>query len=155
MILFIKQRPHLLTVPLTVSDSHSTIKIKGELPFGTELPGTIRFFEDNQVHDEREFDTPVRVGCTAATDVLNPTLRLGLNMYCKDLPSAASSSMTSLSAQAKSGTLSQAAALKAFSTADKSGEGLTFCLKLCDIAFEGTSLLRNLLFKVHKLHQLP
>ena len=98
----------------------------GELPFGTEMPGKIRFFEDKEVLVEREFDTLVRVGCTEATDVLNPTLRLGLNMYSKDTSSVSSSSMTSLSAQSKSGNLSQAAALKAFSSADKSGEGFMF-----------------------------
>ena len=86
------------------------------------MPGTIRFYEDKEVHVEREFETLVRVGCTEATDVLNPTLRLGLNMYSKEPFPASSLSLTSLSAQAKSGSLSQAAALKAFSSADKSCE---------------------------------
>ena len=95
--------------------------MSGELPFGTEMPGTIRFFEDKKVEAEAEFDTLVRQGCTEATDVLNPTLRLGLNMYSKDANSAAC-----LAAQAKTANMSQAAALKALtgSPGDKSGEEL-------------------------------
>lgn len=90
------------------------------------MPGTIRFYEDKEILVERQFETLVRMGCTEATDVLNPTLRLGLNMYSRDPTSVSTSSMTSLSAQSKSSNLSQAAALKAFATGDKSGEGIRF-----------------------------
>lgn len=96
------------------------MELPGELPFGTELPGTIRFFEDKNEEDVAEFETLVRLGCTEATDVLNPTLRLGLNMYSKETAAG-----TSSAAQAKTVSMSQAAALKAFSSSpgDKSGQG--------------------------------
>ena len=83
------------------------INIVGELPFGTELPGQIRFFEDKHVAQVVEFETIVKAGCTDANDVLNPKLRLGLNMYSKDV------APTSMTAQAKTTNASQAAALKA------------------------------------------
>ena len=86
----------------------------GELPFGTELPGQVRFFEDKQVTQVIEFETTARAGCTEANDVLNPKLRLGLNMYSKE------ASATSPTAQAKTASLSQAAALKAMTS--KPGE---------------------------------
>lgn len=109
-MIFAVCRPEFITTSTGIS-------ILGELPFGTEMPGSIRFFEDKKVEAEAEFNTLVRQGCTEVTDVLNPTLRLGLNMYSKDANSAAS-----LAAQAKSATMSQAAALKAVtSPGDKSG----------------------------------
>lgn len=79
----------------------------GELPHGTEMPGTIKFLKNKSVVESIQFDTIVSEGCLDTVDVLNPKLRLGLNMYTKD------NSAASLAAQAKTTTLSQAAALKA------------------------------------------
>ena len=88
----------------------TSIDFVGELPFGTELPGQIRFFEDKHVAQVVEFETIVKAGCTDANDVLNPKLRLGLNMYSKDVAPA------SMTAQAKTTSASQAAALKALTS---------------------------------------
>ena len=89
----------------------------GELPYGTDLPGQIRFFEDKQIAQVVEFDTIVKEGCTVAADVFNPKLRLGLNMYMICEPSSAS-----LLAQAKTSTLTQGAALKAITSTSKTGQ---------------------------------
>jgi len=56
----------------------------GELPYGTELPGTARYYEGHSVAKTLRFDSVVKIGCTEVTDVINVTLRLGLNMYAKD-----------------------------------------------------------------------
>jgi hypothetical protein len=79
---------------------------QGELPFGTELPGTIRFFEGDNVARVSKFETVLKTGCTESTAVIDPLFRLGMNMYSKDI--AADSAV----AQAKSSGLNQAAALK-------------------------------------------
>lgn len=57
-----------------------------------------------------EFETMVKIGCTDANDVLNPKLRLGLNMYSKEVAA------NSMAAQAKTTNASQAAALKALTS---------------------------------------
>ena len=69
---------------LQTSEGLLILNSVGELPFGTELPGTVKYFENNEVMKINYFDTPTNVGCVEATDVINPALRLGLNMYTKD-----------------------------------------------------------------------
>jgi hypothetical protein len=127
----------------------SSLELAGELPFGTELPGTIRFFEDKNVEAVAEFETLVRLGCTEATDVLNPTLRLGLNMYSKETTAG-----TSLAAQAKTVNMSQAAALKAFSSSpgDKSGQWRKGNISLytkCGVALSVLQLPASLMLRAH------
>ena len=56
----------------------------GELPYGTEVPGTARYYEGHTVAKTLRFDSVVKIGCTEVTDVINVQLRLGLNMYAKD-----------------------------------------------------------------------
>lgn len=57
---------------------------KGILPYGTELPGDIRFFEGPKVVREIDFPSPLRQDCSAATEILEPDWHIGCNIYSKE-----------------------------------------------------------------------
>lgn len=56
---------------------------KGKLPFQTEVPGQIRFFENDQIVRTAPFFTELADACTTASQVLDPDFTFGLNMYTK------------------------------------------------------------------------
>jgi hypothetical protein len=87
----------------------------GRLPFGTEVPGTIRFFEGKEIIKRKTIEMRGIAPCHEADDLMDPSLRLGMNMYSKDQPAP------SAAAQEKTGSLSaaSAAAMKAISAKGK------------------------------------
>jgi hypothetical protein len=56
---------------------------KGSLHYGTEVPGTIRQYEDHKLISTKTFDSPLAEQCYESQDVLDPNSRLGMNMYSK------------------------------------------------------------------------
>jgi len=54
---------------------------KGRLPYGTELPGQIRCYEDNKVVYTRTYPHELADNCFVANQILEPTWRIGFNMY--------------------------------------------------------------------------
>lgn len=56
---------------------------KGTLPYGTERPGVIRYYEDHQLLRSEAFSTELADSCHESADVIDSTSRLGMNMYSK------------------------------------------------------------------------
>lgn len=56
---------------------------KGSLPYGTERPGVIRYYEDHQLLRSEAFSTELADLCYESTDVIDSSSRLGMNMYSK------------------------------------------------------------------------
>lgn len=56
---------------------------KGPLPYGTERPGTIRYYEENRLIRSDVFSSEVADICYESADVIDSHSRLGMNMYSK------------------------------------------------------------------------
>mmetsp|Transcript_25661 Transcript_25661/g.43035 ORF Transcript_25661/g.43035 Transcript_25661/m.43035 type:complete len:463 (-) Transcript_25661:102-1490(-) len=77
--LFLQRSLQTLTGSLVLTNS-------GNLPFSTEIPGQIRYFENQQVYFTDEFATELRNICKESADVLEPNWTIGCNIYVKDDP---------------------------------------------------------------------
>lgn len=57
---------------------------KGVLPFGTELPGEIRYFEGKEYIRSDEFPSDLRDQSTVTDSILEPNWPIGRNIYLKE-----------------------------------------------------------------------
>lgn len=57
---------------------------KGNLPFRTELPGEIRYFEGKEYIRSDEFTSELRNECTVSDTLLEPNWTMGMNIYLKE-----------------------------------------------------------------------
>ncbi len=57
---------------------------KGKLPFRTELPGEIRYFEGKEYIRSDEFLSDLRNECTVSETILEPNWTMGMNIYLKE-----------------------------------------------------------------------
>jgi hypothetical protein len=56
----------------------------GVLPYGTELPGEVRYYEGKDYIRSDEFLSDVRDQCTVTDQILEPNWTIGFNIYLKD-----------------------------------------------------------------------
>lgn len=56
---------------------------KGNLPYATERPGQIRYFENNSQVRTDKFPSTLREDCAETREFLDVNLPLGKNLYCK------------------------------------------------------------------------
>jgi hypothetical protein len=57
---------------------------KGILPFATELPGEVRYFEGKDYIRSDEFSSDSRNLCTVTDSMLEPNWTIGMNIYLKE-----------------------------------------------------------------------
>ena len=74
--LFLQQNLQTVTGVLILNN-------KGSLPYGTEKPGTIRYYEENRLIRSDVFNHDLSDLCYECHDVLDGHSRLGMNMYSK------------------------------------------------------------------------
>ena len=55
----------------------------GSLPYGTERPGVIRYYEEHRLLRSDGFSTELADVCYESADVMDSSSRLGMNMYSK------------------------------------------------------------------------
>jgi hypothetical protein len=60
----------------------------GRLPFGTEVPGTIRYFKGKEVETTKVVRMPCIAACHEADNLVDPELQLGKNMFAAGESSA-------------------------------------------------------------------
>jgi hypothetical protein len=83
----------------------------GSLPYGTELPGQIRYFEDGKQFRAEAFRSDIVDKCFECNEVLESSSRLGMNMYVKS-PLELAQTVAS-SAEAKGGPVLSSSAQEA------------------------------------------
>jgi hypothetical protein len=79
---------------LQVADGFLVLSNDGKLPAGTEMPGTIRFYEGGSVEVTRSFEAVNGYGCVESIEPLDLECTHGLNMYSKDKIETQSESKT-------------------------------------------------------------
>jgi hypothetical protein len=61
-----------------------TLNNSGNLPFGTEIPGEIRYFEGGNYIRSDLFNSDLRESCTVSNEIIEPFWPVGFNIYTKD-----------------------------------------------------------------------
>ena len=69
---------------LQTMDGTIVLNNNGKLPFGTEIPGTIRYYDGKSITVTKNFESGAPSGCSESEYVLDVNSTLGLNMYAKD-----------------------------------------------------------------------